>query len=252
MQVIYQFLADSTPCAYLPDRVARHQYVIASEICANEYEDLLNRGYRKFGNMLFQTRCQQCRECRPVRIPVESFQPDRSQRRALKINQDLAVRIAAPLADETRLELYNRYHQWREQEKGWPSGGSSLEEYTLSFVLNPLPGAEITIWEGATLRAVMLADLTPNVISAVYHYHDPDCQRRSLGTFSILQTIELARRLKRRWVYLGFYVAGCESMSYKLRFKPCEMMSAEGEWQTVQSCSASIPTATSQSRPVDE
>ncbi|HYG74680.1 MAG TPA: arginyltransferase [Planctomycetota bacterium] len=230
MIVAHQFTTEPHPCAYLPERQATLEYSFAVSMAAQEYEDLMNSGYRKFGAAFFKTVCSGCVACRPVRIPVERFNPDRSQQRTWKKNLDLSVQIAAPSCDEQRLNLYNRYHEAQARLKGWPAQSSSREEYFLSLVENPVPSAEISVWEGSELRAAIICDLTPNVVSAVYHFHDPDHAARGLGTFCILNCIQLARALKKPWVYLGFHVSGCRSMEYKARFRPLQIMDADGNW----------------------
>jgi arginyl-tRNA--protein-N-Asp/Glu arginylyltransferase len=231
MRVLQPFVAPSHPCYYLPDRPSTREYTYAATLSPAEYEALMDRGYRKFGRLLFRPVCDGCRECRPIRIPIAGFQPDRSQRRAWKRNAGLEVRMARPSVDAARLELYRRYHAAQEARKGWPGHAGEASEYASSFVENPLPAVEITLWEGAALRAVVLTDITPNTVSGVYHYHDPDLADRSLGTACMLHTLELARRLDKRWAYFGFYVAGCGSLAYKARFRPCEIMGPDGVWR---------------------
>jgi arginine-tRNA-protein transferase len=231
MLVLHQFLTDPETCPYLLEERASLEYSYTPYLTPEEYEGLMNRGYRKFGPMLFRPLCPACTACRPIRIPVERFRPDRSQRRAWKRNQDLEVRLREPQVDEERLALYHRYHAWRSRSKGWPRTERDAEDYRFGFLDNPLPAREITLWEGDLLRAVVLTDLTPNVVSGVYHYHDPDLSDRSLGTYCMLRTIDLARELGKRWAYFGFYVAGCGSLEYKARFRPCEIMGADGMWR---------------------
>jgi leucyl-tRNA---protein transferase len=231
MRVLQQFTSDAHTCAYLPDRLSTLEYAYAPVLTAQEYEDLMNRGFRKFGALFFQPVCHGCRECRPIRIPTARFRPDRSQRRAWKRNQDLTVRRAAPSVDEARLDLYQRYHSAQSSRKGWPEQERDAREYAFGFVENPVPAIEITMWEGNTLRAVVLTDITPGVVSGVYHYHDPDLADRGLGTFCMLHTLELARELEKTWAYFGYYVAGCGSLEYKARFRPCEIMGADGVWR---------------------
>lgn len=231
MRVLQRFTTEPHQCAYLPDRDSTLEYSYVASLTPAEYETLMNRGYRKFGRMLFRPICAGCRACRPLRIPIATFQPDRSQRRAWKRNADLEVRLAAPIVDAGRLELYERYHAAQAERKGWPEQDRSAEEYAQGFVENPLPAVEITLWEGETLRAVVLTDVTPNVVSGVYHYHDPALADRSLGTACMLHTLELARRLGKTWAYFGFYVAGCGSLAYKARFRPCEIQDENGVWQ---------------------
>ena len=72
-------------------------------------------------------------------------------------------------------------------------------------------------------------DLLPEGPSSVYFVFDPRFQDRSPGTFSALQEIRLALDLNRPWLYLGFFVPSCRSMSYKARFKPYELL-IDGCW----------------------
>jgi len=230
MIVAHRFTTEPHTCAYLPDQLATLEYSFAVSMAAQEYEDLMNSGYRKFGAAFFKTACAGCQECRPLRIAVDRFEPDRSQRRTWKKNKDLSVQVGAPSGDEPHLRLYNRYHEAQSRLKGWPPQSTNREEYFLSLVENPVPSAEISVWERGELRAVIINDVTPNVVSAVYHYHDPDFSERGLGTFCVLHCIELARALRKRWVYMGFYVSGCKSMQYKAHFRPCEIMDVSGNW----------------------
>lgn len=231
MRVLHQFTTEPHECSYLPDREATLEYRYLARLSPQEYEDLMNRGWRKFGALIFRPVCPDCRECRPIRIPVERFRPDRSQRRAWKANEGLELRLDRPSVDEQRLELYHRYHDAQSDRKGWTRQERDAEEYAFSFVRSPLAAVEISLWEGERLRGVVLTDLTPNVVSGVYHYHDPDLSHRGVGTYCMLRTIELARQLGKTWAYFGFYVAGCGSLAYKARFRPCEIMDADGVWR---------------------
>ncbi len=121
----------------------------------------------------------------------------------------------------------------RPSSKGWPDTDRTEKGYVFQFVHNPIPSVEISVWEGELLRAVALTDITPKVVSGVYHFHEPDCRERSLGTFVMLHTIALAQRLGKRWAYFGYYVAGCGSMAYKTRFQPCEILGTDGVWLRV-------------------
>jgi arginine-tRNA-protein transferase len=76
-----------------------------------------------------------------------------------------------------------------------------------------------------------VTEVTPQVVSLIYHFHDPAQAERGLGTFVILHAFELARRLAKPWVYLGYFVQGCGSMEYKARFGPCELLEPDGTWR---------------------
>ena len=235
MRLLHQFISDAHDCAYLPGRQALLEYTYALSLSAHEYEELMNRGYRKFGMAFFRPVCEGCQECRPVRVPAAQFKPDRSQRRAWKRNQDLEVRFARPQVDAQRLDLYTRYHHAQALRKHWPEQRIDVDEYSASFIYNPVPSVEITLWENEKLLAAVLTDITPNVVSGIYHFYDPEYAQRGLGTYCMLQTIELARRLEKTWTYFGFYVRGCSSMEYKARFHPCEIMGTDGVWRALNS-----------------
>lgn len=228
MQILNAFHSGPETCHYLPDRDATQEYLQVGQIAPQEYEDRMNQGWRKFGSLLFRPICAACEECRPLRIPVDRFAPDRSQQRAWRANADLRVCYARPIVDSARLDLYRRYQATQTERKGWPDAERTARGYAFQFVQNPLPSLEITAWEGGTLRAVVLADVTPSTVSGVYHFYEPECRARGLGTFAMLHTIELARRLGKPWAYFGFYVAGCASMAYKARFRPHEILEADG------------------------
>lgn len=230
MIVTHQFTTDPHDCSYLPGRDARLEYSYAPQLSPDEYEALMNEGCRKFGYAFFRPVCGQCQLCRPIRFDARLLKLDRSQRRALKRNKDLQIRIGEPVCDQQRMELFRRYHKAQREQKNWALQNESDLEYDACFIQNPIPGAEISAWQGDELRGVILTEITPNVVSAVYHYYDPAEKERGLGTFLILQCAELARQIGRRWVYLGYFVEGSASMAYKAKFQPSEVQNVEGIW----------------------
>ena len=58
------------------------RYEIVAHLSAAEYAERLLQGWRRFGHALFRPECSSCRECRSLRIGVDSFRANRSQRRA--------------------------------------------------------------------------------------------------------------------------------------------------------------------------
>ena len=70
-----------------------------------------------------------------------------------------------------------------------------------------------------------LADASPHGghaaeggLSAIYFFYDPQERQRSLGTYNVLCVIDEAKRRGLPYAYLGYYVEGSSSMSYKTRF----------------------------------
>ncbi|MDD2950997.1 MAG: arginyltransferase, partial [Sulfuricurvum sp.] len=81
-------------------------------------------------------------------------------------------------------------------------------------------GYEVLYFDKDKLIAVDLIDILDEGISALYCYYDPEYNAQSLGRYTLLQQIEFARRLNRKWIYLGYYVEGCQSLTYKIDYTP--------------------------------
>lgn len=185
-----------------------------------ELERLLERGWRRFGPVYFRPVCMDCDECVSVRVPVKLFQPSSNLKRVMKRAAHLRVEVGQPVVDEQRLALYRRWHENREEERGWKPDRIGAESYSMQFCF-PHPAArEFTYWEGDTLVGVGIADETPGAISAVYCFHEPALSNLSIGTFNVLRTIDYALERGLSQVYLGFRVEGCASLRYKGRFQP--------------------------------
>ena len=75
-----------------------------------------------------------------------------------------------------------------------------------------------------------IVDAGRTSLSAVYCYYDPEFSLLSLGTYSVLRTVELCRQTGRRYLYLGFYISQSPHMAYKARFHPHERL-VDGQWR---------------------
>ena len=95
----------------------------------------------------------------------------------------------------------------------------------MSFVIRcPFHIGAIMVVEEDRLIGVSLMDEAPGAISLVYSFHHPDWRARSPGTFSILNQINYARSRSLKYAYLGYWIESCQSMSYKVRFRPHEIL----------------------------
>jgi arginyl-tRNA--protein-N-Asp/Glu arginylyltransferase len=231
MHSLFQFVAPPSPCGYLPDRVWRLGYEIVRDITPVEYRKRLEEGWRRFGFALFRPRCPDCQACQSLRVPVATFRPNRSQRRAWRDNQDLRVVVGPPSVTDEKLELYDRFHDFQTEQKGWPLHAPKEEDsYAESFVDNPFPTQEWCYYLGDRLVGVGYADCLPGAMSAIYFFYDPAERQRSLGTFNVLRLLTEAVRRGIPHLYLGYFVEGCRSLEYKSNFCPNQVLGAGGRW----------------------
>lgn len=214
-------------CGYYPGRTAQNLVIDpAAPQLDRLYGAALDHGFRRAGGHLYFPHCPNCHACTPCRIDVANFKPDRSQRRCLKRNDDLIVRECMAGYNSERHALYSRYLRTRH-----PGGGMDEAEASdfRRFLTAPWsPTVFLELHKGDRLLAVAVTDVCITGISAVYTFYDPDEHERGLGTFAILQQIELAKRRGIPWVYLGFCIEGHPKMDYKRRFKPLQVRTAEG------------------------
>jgi arginyl-tRNA--protein-N-Asp/Glu arginylyltransferase len=223
-RVHFQLDAASEPCGYLPGREAATDYRFLSEVSPEELEALLERGWRRFGAAYFRPVCPACQKCVSLRLPVAEFQPNKSQRRALRRCEGLRVVIRRPVADAERFELYLAWHQMREETRGWKASCEDIQAYGETFCV-PNPCAwEIDYYDGERLVGVGLVDKTPGALSSVYFFYHPDWRGRSIGTASVLFEIAWAKECGLSHVYLGFCILECLSTAYKAAFRPHEIL----------------------------
>jgi arginine-tRNA-protein transferase len=108
-----------------------------------------------------------------------------------------------------------------EDKRDWQHQNVSADNYYASFVDGANNFAyEVLYFDNNKLIGVDLIDILEDGISSIYFYYDPDYQKFSLGKYSIYQQIELAKKLSLAWIYLGYYVQECQSLSYKSQYKP--------------------------------
>jgi arginyl-tRNA--protein-N-Asp/Glu arginylyltransferase len=222
------FLSPPSPCPYLPDRASQLRYEIRHDLSPRDYEGRLRAGWRRFGDVVFRPECPSCRSCQSLRVAVRSFTPNQSQRRAWRRNaEEVTIRVGTPSISSEKRDLLASFHRYGQHMKGWPE---AQEDNLDLFVHNPFRTEEWNYYLGERLIAVGYVDALSEGLSAIYFFWDPAERQRSLGTFNILTMIAAARERDLLHVYLGFYVEGCRSLEYKGRFRPNEVLGAEGEW----------------------
>ena len=218
-------------CSYLPGEQATTLFVDPSTpIDARIYSQLSYIGFRRSGPHLYRPHCAACNACVPARVPVGSFNPNRSQRRILARNRDLQVEVVEDISSDEHFDLYSRYIRGRHRDGDmYPP---DREQFN-SFLTREWGATRfVEFRDQGRLLALAVLDRLDNGISAIYTFYDPDESARSLGSFVILWQIGLARDLGLPAVYLGYWIRNCRKMNYKTRFRPSELL-ANGHWVRV-------------------
>lgn len=217
------------PCPYRPGQVARLPLRVPERrLTGADLDAQLALGDRRTGGLLYVPTCDACSSCEAIRVDIARFTPSKSQRRVWNRNVgELEVAAGPPQVDDERLLLFNRH----KHERGLSRSGDDITRlaYRQWLVDSCCRTVEITYRQAGRLIAVSILDLGEHDASSVYHYFNPDEERRSLGVFSALAEMAWLRQQQFRWYYLGLYVSDCPALVYKAGYRPNERR-VGGQW----------------------
>lgn len=227
-------LDEPCPCPYLPVQMARLPLRLpARPLTRHELSGRLQEGDRREGMFLYRPTCASCTACEAIRVDVESFRPNKTQRRVFRRGEALlTTELAAVGCSAEKVELYNRH----KTQRGLLVRQELIDEagYEQFLVDSCADTFELRYRLADKLIGVAIADRGADALSAVYCYYDPACAKLSPGTYSVLKLIHLCRTWGISYLYLGLYIAACRPMTYKATYFPHERL-IDGKWQRFES-----------------
>ena len=226
------YLTPPHPCSYLDRNDAQTLFADPRRIITSaSYQHLSDQGFRRSGAHLYRPRCNHCSACIAVRVPVQSFRANRTQRRALKRNNDLRISVEPAQFTQRYFHVYERYISMRHADGDmFPATEDQFKSFLLSAWADTL---FVCAYEGDRLLSVAVTDRLNDGLSAVYTFFEPNESARSLGVFSILQQLELCKTLGLSHLYLGYWIKESSKMAYKSQYRPLQMF-IDGRWLTLR------------------
>ncbi len=222
---VLEFVEEDKQCSYYDDKICDIRYKYMESCTAEEQFNMLQRGWRRFGNMHFVPECKDCHECQTIRIDVKKYKFSKSERRIFNKNKNTKVYMQKPTVTLEHIELFNKYHKNMQDKKNWNENNIDVDEYVKSYVNGAHEyGKELLYFIDDRLVAVALADVMNDALSSVYCYYDHDYEYLSLGKFSILAQLSIAKQSNIPYLYLGYWIKDHFSMGYKENYKPFEIL----------------------------
>ncbi|MFI5397984.1 MAG: arginyltransferase [Candidatus Binatia bacterium] len=217
-------------CPYLPGQTARLPLRLpVRPLRPEEFAKRLQAGDRRQGLLLYRPSCPTCHACEPIRVDVNAFVADKTQRRIFRRGEaTLRTEIGRPWVTPEKVALYNQHKLERGLLVG--DGLVNTDSYEQFLVETCTDTIEITYRHDGKLVGVAVTDRAIDALSAVYCFYNPADARFSPGVYSVLKQIALCRAWGLRYLYLGLYVADCRAMSYKGRYLPHERL-IDGTWR---------------------
>ncbi|MDO5647952.1 arginyltransferase [Paracoccus sp. (in: a-proteobacteria)] len=220
------------PCPYLHGRAERKLFTALQGDNAVSLNNTLSRqGFRRSQNVLYRPSCESCVACMSARIRVADFTPSRTQAKLMRRNAGVQRLVTTAWATEEQFALFRRYLDHRHADGGMAD--MDIFEFAAMIEESPIKTRVIEYRDAQDqLIGVCLTDVLDDGLSLVYSFYDPDLRGASMGTFVILDHLDMARHSGLPFVYLGYWVPGSRKMDYKARFSALEVYKG-GVWQNI-------------------
>jgi len=232
LQKLQFYVTTGYSCGYLPNKLAQSliatpQHLITSAV----YNGLIQQGFRRSGKFAYRPHCESCRACIPVRVIVDEFSPNRSQKRAAKQHQALTTTILPVAYFPEHFALYDAYQRARHADEATakPNVEDDITQYKNFLCQTNVDSVLVEFREAGALKMVSVIDIVRDGISAVYTFYDTTNPKASYGTYNVLWQISWAKKLNLPYLYLGYWIQDSQKMTYKQHFQPLEKL-IDGEW----------------------
>lgn len=234
------YLTAAAPCPYLEGQMERKVFTHMVGNGAVELNNVLAQGgFRRSQNIAYRPACDTCKACVSVRVEVDQLVLSKSQKRIEKRNSDIVGIEHEGEPTSEQYALFREYLDHRHHDGGMSD--MTVLDYAMmvedSHVNTKIieyrrrtPDYAITGKSDGELIGVALSDVLGDGYSMVYSFFAPKEEKRSFGTYMILEHFQRARQRGLPFVYLGYWVEGSRKMNYKTKFKPQQHLTAIG-WE---------------------
>jgi len=180
--------------------------------------------------------CPQCNACYASRINIADFRLSASQRRKMRLNQDISFNISPLHIDEEITDLVNSYYKQRFPEEGLHDSSVQSTNMELGGSYHMATARHIS---GKLMGASFIDVMPEGIIGTLTVYDIEESKKRSLGMMMDLWTLQYAQEKNIPYMYLGPW-AKDSRIQHKSQYRGFEVMAQDGEtsrWQAANTLS---------------
>lgn len=207
------------------------QVELPDELTRAELDRRLAGGWFRSGPLLFRAPLlhvdEHLRDLVHVRVRLDVPSESKSHRKLLRRNRArFRTEIQRARVDDARRALYRLT---RDRFIGFVV--SDLDVIALGDKRDLYDTREVCVYDGDRLVAIGYFDVGRRAVASILGLHDPAYKRHSLGIYTMLEEMELARAHGARWYYPGYVIPGLPGFDYKLRLGAIQFRDAAGRWR---------------------
>ena len=216
-------------CSYIEGNYEeRLLFPIKSNNDLTVIEKLTQLGFRRNINYMYLPVCKGCSKCISTRILIDGFKISKSQKRNLKKNGIIKFTTMIPNRQEERFDLFRKYLSFRHSD-GIMLNMTKIEFNNFYYETPAKSRVYDIVSESDKIVGSILLDEMTDAMSAVYSFYEPELLSNGLGIFLILKSLEEAKRINKKYLYLGYWVKESKKMNYKILFNNLQLF-VDGNW----------------------
>lgn len=214
-------------CDYLPDKLWNLKMLRHPQV-----DRMMELGAQRFGYAFCVTACPTCRACVPARIAVDGFPWSKSERRTLRRNEDLQLRIENVSYTPEKYKMLVKFvgTKFEDRTRFFKTEEERVDYYMRFHLHHPDHSREVQYWEGDRLLGVSIVDVGSYSLYSHYFFYDLRERRRRLGIYSFLREVQTCQLLGFPYLYVGFINNRTKALQYKSQFSNLEVLVPELGW----------------------
>jgi leucyl-tRNA---protein transferase len=208
-----------------------NEYFFHEQVSPALMDKLWENGWRHFGTYFFRyshvPKDGTVFHVQALRVSVQHFTTNRSQRRTLKHNRDVTLQVKPAYLDDEVEQLFER-HKTRFKDNVPETLETFLSDQPAS---KPCPCLSLCLHLENKLVGISYLDVGERACSSVYQCFEPSLSKRALGILMMLYAVQYAREHGKTLYYPGYAFREPSFYDYKKTLRGLEVFDWKKTWQ---------------------